>query len=198
MLEMFNAGGPVMYPLLACSLIALTVMIERAIFSFRARRQGGVEAVEALVSRLRSGGRAETESGHPLVRAFAAESAGGNPGAEALQSASQEHIAEMKRGLSVLDTVVTVAPLLGILGTVLGIIDSFEMLGVHGVDEPRLVTAGLAKALITTAAGLIIAVPSLIAYNYFVSRVTGAAHRLEKCIADIVSLNHGRDRHGQD
>ena len=74
----------------------------------------------------------------------------------------------MRRFMGVLDTMITVAPLLGIFGTVLGIIASFEMLGSAGIDNPQAVTAGVAQALITTATGLGIAILSVFPYNYFI------------------------------
>ncbi len=105
---------------------------------------------------------------------------------ESMEVAAEREIARMKRGLGILDTIVTLAPLLGILGTVLGIIASFDMLGQGGIDDPRAVTGGIAQALITTAAGLSVAIVTLIPYNYLlhaVERVTteleSAATRLE-------------------
>jgi len=75
---------------------------------------------------------------------------------------------------------ITVAPLLGIFGTVLGIISSFQMLGASGIEHPQAVTAGIAQALLTTAAGLGIAILSVFPYNYFNARLATAAHEMEK------------------
>jgi biopolymer transport protein ExbB len=82
--------------------------------------------------------------------------------------------------MAVIDTMITVAPLLGIFGTVTGIILSFEMLGSAGIEHPQAVTAGIAQALITTAAGLGIAILSVFPYNYFNSRIEKAALDIEK------------------
>ncbi|RMG60926.1 MAG: MotA/TolQ/ExbB proton channel family protein, partial [Deltaproteobacteria bacterium] len=98
----------------------------------------------------------------------------------AFEVAAQEEIEKMKRGLSVLDTIVTLGPLLGILGTVLGIIESFHLLGAMGIENPRAVTGGIAQALITTAFGLSVAIVSLIPFNIFVSKVERAASEMEK------------------
>jgi biopolymer transport protein ExbB len=86
----------------------------------------------------------------------------------------------MGRYMPVLDTMITVAPLLGILGTVLGIITSFKMLGSSGIADPKLVTAGIAQALITTATGLAISIIAVIPYNYFKTRIDRAVHVMEK------------------
>jgi biopolymer transport protein ExbB len=86
----------------------------------------------------------------------------------------------MRRFMGVLDTMITVAPLLGIFGTVTGIIQSFEALGATGVEQPAAVTAGIAQALITTAAGLGIAIPSVVFYNFYDSLCERAALRIER------------------
>jgi biopolymer transport protein ExbB len=99
---------------------------------------------------------------------------------KAMEAAAADEIQNMRRFMSVLDTMITVAPLLGIFGTVLGIITSFEMLGTAGIENPRAVTAGVAQALITTAAGLSIAILSVFPYNYFNAKVERAALDIEK------------------
>jgi biopolymer transport protein ExbB len=99
---------------------------------------------------------------------------------KAMESAAAEEIKRMRRYMAVLDTMITVTPLLGIFGTVLGIITSFELLGTSGIEHPQAVTAGIAQALITTASGLGIAILSVFPYNYFNSRVENAVLTIEK------------------
>ena len=99
---------------------------------------------------------------------------------KAMETAASDEIKRMRRYLSVLDTMITVAPLLGIFGTVIGIITSFEILGTGGIEHPQAVTAGIAQALITTASGLGIAILSLFPFNYFISRAENAALDIEK------------------
>jgi len=93
---------------------------------------------------------------------------------KAMESAAAEEIKLMRRYMNILDTMITVAPLLGIFGTVIGIILSFEVLGSSGIENPEAVTAGIAQALITTATGLGIAILTVFPYNYFNSRVENA------------------------
>jgi biopolymer transport protein ExbB len=100
--------------------------------------------------------------------------------AKAMEAAAVDELKRMRRHLGVLDTMITVAPLLGIFGTVIGIITSFDVLGSTGIEHPQQVTAGIAQALITTATGLGIAILSVFPYNYFNSRVENAAHAIEK------------------
>jgi biopolymer transport protein ExbB len=99
---------------------------------------------------------------------------------KAMESATAEEIKRMRQYMGVIDTMITVAPLLGIFGTVIGIIFSFEALGTSGIQDPKAVTSGIAQALITTAAGLGIAILSVFPYNYFNSRVEKAALDIEK------------------
>jgi len=99
---------------------------------------------------------------------------------KAMESAAAEEIKRMRRYMNILDTMITVAPLLGIFGTVIGIILSFEVLGSSGIEHPEAVTAGIAQALITTATGLGIAILTVFPYNYFNSRVENAAISIEK------------------
>ena len=91
-----------------------------------------------------------------------------------------DELDRMRRYLPILDTIIMVSPLLGIFGTVIGIILSFEILGSAGIEEPQAVTAGIAQALITTASGLGIAILSLFPFHYFNSRVEKAALIIEK------------------
>ena len=186
MMNFFVKGGPVMYPLLACSIIALTVIIERALFWVREdirRNQPLLDRVLELCQR----GDWETVRekvagskdyvikilvGGILHREFSM--------VKAMESAAAEEIKRMRRYMGVLDTMITVAPLLGIFGTVIGIITSFELLGSSGIEHPQAVTAGIAQALITTATGLGIAILSVFPYNYFTTRVENAALTIEK------------------
>jgi biopolymer transport protein ExbB len=97
----------------------------------------------------------------------------------ALEMAAAFEIRRMKRFMNVLDTMVTVSPLLGIFGTVTGIIRSFELMGAVGAQNPIAVSSGIAEALITTATGLSIAIPSLAFFNYFNSKIEDALHEIE-------------------
>jgi biopolymer transport protein ExbB len=186
MLQIFFDGGPIMYPLLACSILVLTVIIERTIFWIginSARnsklldevmelcRIGDWESVRKKVSGSRDYIIKVLVSGI-LHRQFSMS--------KAMEASAADEINQMKRYMGVLDTMITVAPLLGILGTVLGIIDSFEIMGSSGIEHPRAVTGGIAQALITTATGLAIAILSVFPYNYLNSRIERAALLIEK------------------
>ena len=186
MIDLFVKGGPIMYPLLICSIIALTVIIERAIFWIgedHRRNQALVNDVLSLAEmgdweavRARIG-----DSKDIIVRILVAGILHREFSmSKAMETAASDEIDRMGQYLPILDTIITVSPLLGIFGTVIGIILSFEMLGSAGIEEPQAVTAGIAQALITTASGLGIAILSLFPYNYFNSRMEKATATIEK------------------
>ena len=186
MLTIFIKGGPVMYPLLACSVIALSVIIDRAIFWMKQSLQRKPSLVDEILELYHHGDleaiRKKTTGCKDFVvkvlvsgivhRKFSM--------VKAMESAATEEIKRMRRFMPVLDTMITVSPLLGIFGTVLGIISSFEILGSAGIEQPQAVTAGIAQALITTAAGLGIAILTVFPYNYFNSRVENAVLTIEQ------------------
>ena len=186
MVDIFIKGGPVMYPLLGCSILALTVIIERIFFWIREDLRRDQTLVDDVLEFCQKGNWAavrEKVAGSKdfvirilvsgiLHREFSM--------GKAMETAASDEIKRMRRYLGVLDTMITVAPLLGIFGTVIGIIMSFELLGASGIEHPQAVTAGIAQALITTASGLGIAILSVFPYNYFNSRVENAALAIEK------------------
>ena len=175
-----------MYPLLLCSMMVLTVVIDRLFFWVRVDLNRNRPLVDEILELSRKGDweavRTRTLQNRDYVvrilvtgilhREFSMT--------KAMESAAADEIRRMRRFMGVLDTMITVAPLLGILGTVAGIISSFEMLGSTGIEHPQAVTAGIAQALITTAAGLGIAILSVFPYNYFNSRVDRASLNIEK------------------
>ena len=107
-----------------------------------------------------------------------------------LELASGTEVKRMSQFLPAMNTIITLSPLLGIFGTVIGIIKSFEVLGSLGIANPQLVTGGIAEALITTASGLAIAMPTLLAYNYFLGKVDDAMAQMEEygTSLEIVSM----------
>ncbi len=186
MIEIFNDGGPVMYPLLLCSIIVLTVIIERIMFWIRTGRRHNQALVDDILelSRLSDWEAVRertTGSKDYLVKILVSGILHREFSmAKAMEAAAADEIKRMQRYMNVLDTMITVAPLLGIFGTVIGIISSFEILGSTGIEHPQAVTAGIAQALITTATGLGIAILTVFPYNYFNSRVANAALTIEK------------------
>ncbi|HOX07862.1 MAG TPA: MotA/TolQ/ExbB proton channel family protein [Planctomycetota bacterium] len=202
MIDLFLRGGPVMWPLLLTSLVGLTFIIERTIFWLRVA-SGRDKALVLRFLELSDGAR----------YAEAARSAQGSrdyvvgvlhsglvhrnySASGALQAAAADSYRRMRRFLSVLDTVVTIAPLLGILGTVTGIIACFNLMGDAGVADPGKATKGLAEALITTAAGLVIAIPTLLAFNFFSRQAERAAAEMETSASCLEICLARNESHG--
>jgi len=186
MWQIFQNGGPVMYPLLACSVIVVTIVIERFFFWGRISYDRNPHLLDEVLE-LSQAGRWEAvrekvgQSRDYVVRILVAGILHRDFSmSKAMESAAGDEIKQMRQYMKVMDTMITVAPLLGIFGTVLGIISSFEMLGAAGIEHPELVTGGIAQALITTASGLGIAIFTVFPYNYFNSRVEEATQTIEK------------------
>ncbi|HSK09102.1 MAG TPA: MotA/TolQ/ExbB proton channel family protein [Vicinamibacterales bacterium] len=183
----FAKGGPLMWPLLALSILAVVVMVWRWL-ALRDATRNAAALMSALRDRLvarDAKGAIEACDAHPgsvasIVRAGLVRL--GRPKDEielGLQDASAHELMVLERGLPVLATVAMIAPLLGFLGTVTGMINSFDALAAVGLNNPAAVASGISQALITTAAGLAIAIPVQMAYNYFVVRVNGTVREME-------------------
>ena len=197
MKELFIRGGPLMWPLLICSILSVTISIERVFFWLREHRRRRDDLIEEIFWKTQDG-QVETllEKGHSATN----EASGRDYGLrvllcglahrdcglrETMEVAATKEIDRMRRGLDILDTIITMAPLLGILGTVLGIIDSFNLLSGSGIENPRAVTGGIAQALITTAAGLTVALVTLVPFNYFVEKVRKATNEINNLMVRL-------------
>jgi len=197
MFDLFNKGGIVMYPLLACSVLSLTVIVERTLFWIRTGRETNNRLVDTVLELARRRQYEEIKkntrgTADYVVKILVCGLVHRQYSlAKAMEMAATEEIKRMKQYLSVLDTMITAAPLLGILGTVIGIIHSFDMLGQAGIQDPQAVTGGIAQALLTTAAGLLIAIFTLFPYNYFMSKVEEAALRIEKHATSLEIVHKG-------
>lgn len=181
MLEYFQAGGPLMWPLLLCSIVALAIILERFWFWHSFRLKSDKDACEQIFQTLGSGQRVGQARPTGILTAmlYAGLNSLEPDRDKAMEVIALEALARMRRGMSLLDTIITAAPMLGIMGTVLGIISSFDMLGQAGVGEPKAVIGGIAQALITTATGLGIAVLTIFPFNYFNFRIDSALDQFE-------------------
>ncbi|MGH7845303.1 MAG: MotA/TolQ/ExbB proton channel family protein [Candidatus Binatia bacterium] len=175
-------GGPVMAPLLLCSIVSLAITIERLFFWKGMRSKDSLEEMLRLVERrdfaaaLKVGQLSKVPGARVLVAGLRHR----NPSVtKALDVAAQAEIPLLKSRVTVLDTIVTLTPLLGLLGTVIGMIGSFDIMSVAGIGQPHAVTGGVAEALIATATGLLIAILTLIPYNYFSNRAEREVEQME-------------------
>ncbi len=185
MFHIFQKGGPIMWPLLVTSIVALTVVIERFIFIARERSKRSPERVGKILEYAEQGDiESAIQAGHGSEDFVARTLVYGLTQREksfsnALFRAANQELKRFNQGLSLLDTIVTLAPLLGLLGTVTGMIRSFGLLGGRELEAPAVITGGIAEALIATAFGLAIAIIALIPFNYLNTRLEEARHEIE-------------------
>ena len=188
LIQTLAKGGPVMIPLVLCSVVALAVVIERFGFWWR---QGDVEPAERALELAERGKLDEAleiarRSGTATARVIAAGLAERQaPPAAAMEAAAQTEMGRLRSYLPVLDTIITLSPLLGLLGTVTGMIAAFGILSTSGMNQPNAITGGVAEALIATAAGLAIAIATLVPYNYFLARAEQALDAMERLASRV-------------
>jgi biopolymer transport protein ExbB len=191
MLQIFIKGGPIMWPILVTSVLALTVVIERVIFilleTFR-RQPRAVGEMLAAVERqdfdqaILVGQTSRDYVARVLTYGLLHRD---KSVSEAILRAANLELARFNRGISILDTVITLAPLLGLLGTVTGMIRSFGLLGVGELGAPAAISGGIAEALIATAFGLAVAIIALIPFNYLNSRLEEARLQIQDAASHL-------------
>lgn len=199
MFELIKAGGLLMWPLLICSILSLAIILERLWF-LRTRRVIPTQ----LVARVRAWDEAgaldggildKLRAGSPLGRILAAGLANRHQDREAMKESIEEvgrhEVHDLERFLNALGTIAVITPLLGLLGTVIGMIKVFEVITALGIGDPGVLAAGISEALITTATGLTIAIPSLMFYRYFRGRVEALVVTMEREALKLLEATHG-------
>jgi biopolymer transport protein ExbB len=194
MWELFVKGGPIMWPLVVTSFVALAVVVERLLFMWAERRRRNPKAVEHILRHTESGDiakaiRVGNESRDFVARALAyGLSHRQRSFSSALLQAANRELERFSQGLPVLDTIITLAPLLGLLGTVTGMIRAFGLLGAQELGAPTAITGGIAEALIATAFGLGTAIVALIPFNYLSARLEAARREIEQASTHLELL----------
>ncbi len=189
-------GGPVMWPLFVCAIASVAVMIERYV-GLRSAMRGGRGLVHQVRGALLEGRERAALSlleihGGPVARILTTAIKNADmdrPRLEHLiEEVAMEETPKLSRALGILDTVITVAPLLGLLGTVTGMIKAFQVVAISsGLSAPAAITGGVAEALIATASGLAIAIVTLVGYNYLTERVKSVVSDMELAATQIVN-----------
>lgn len=192
MLDTLLQGGVLMIPLALSSVLALWIVLDRA-WHLR-RRQVLIPEIVGVIESLRT----------PADIALARSVCGRNPGPfstivqvaldnrdqpreeirERVEDQGRQEVARLEQGLGLLETIASIAPLIGLLGTVLGMIEVFNVVAEQGAGQAQELSGGISQALITTATGLSIGIPALVAYNYFVGKA-------ERLVLDIEALTNG-------
>ena len=200
MLELVKAGGWLMVPIIACSVLALAIVAER--FWTLQRRRVVPGHLVAQVWNMHRHGRLDAtqigklRTGSPLGRILAAGLMNRQHDREvmkeSIEEAGRQVVHQLERYLNTLGTVASISPLLGLLGTVIGMIKVFSAIMSHGVGDPGVLAGGISEALITTAAGLSVAIPSLMFHRYLTGRVDELVIQMEDEAMKMVEIMHGK------
>ena len=196
--QLWVDGGWMMWPLLLCALVGLGVIIWKLahLTSIGMRTRETLRTVDTLVSEGRLGEAIQaaepsrTPAGRILGEGLRRHEEGPERVAKAIESTGVIEMAKLERGLIILATVSTVGPLLGFLGTVVGMIQAFQAIELAGEVEATTVAGGIKVALITTAAGLLIAIPVSVFHNYFVAKIDALVIDMEESAQRTIDHLH--------
>jgi biopolymer transport protein ExbB len=209
MWEIVRAGGPLMWPIILCSIGAAAIILER-LWTLQDKRvvppdltQRVRQLIEAnqINDKVIAALQQNSALGQLLATALTNRHRSREVIMERLEDSGRHIVHELERFLSTLGTIAGVSPLLGLLGTVTGIIKSFNAIQAGGMGDPRALSGGIAEALIATAAGLCVAIPALISYRFLRGRVERIVVEMEKDavrIADAIEATHPHVRRSTD
>ena len=206
MLELVEAGGWLMLPIIACSIVALAIIVER-VWSLQVRKVLPRNLVAQVwrwekIDQLNDEHLQELQSSSPLGSILAAGIINRNESRDFMKDSIEDtgrHVVhELERYLNSLGTIAAITPLLGLLGTVIGMIKVFATITTQGVGNPGALAGGISEALLTTAAGMSVAIPTLMFYRYFRGRVRMLVVLMEREALRMVEVMHAerqRSRH---
>ena len=201
MLELVKAGGWLMVPILLCSVIAMAIVAER-FWTLQRKRITPPNLVVQVWQWAKSGKLDEDRiralrKSSPLGRILAAGLVNRDRSREMMKESIEEvgrHVVhDLDRYLNTLGTIASISPLLGLLGTVIGMIKVFSVITTQGVGDPGVLAGGISQALITTAAGLTVAIPTLLFHRYFRGHVDELVVTMEQEALKMVEAMHGPD-----
>jgi biopolymer transport protein ExbB len=202
MWEIVRAGGPLMWPIILCSIGAAAIVLER-LWTLQDRRVLPPELTQKVwqlveTNQVNDKVISALEQNSPLGKLLAAGLANRHRPREImmerLEDTGRHVVHELERFLNTLGTIAGICPLLGLLGTVTGIIRAFNAIQAGGMGDPRALSGGIAEALIATAAGLCVAIPALISYRYLRGRVDRIVIEMEKNAIRIADAVEGAGR----
>ncbi|MYH90152.1 MAG: MotA/TolQ/ExbB proton channel family protein [Gammaproteobacteria bacterium] len=188
MFELLKAGGFLIWPILLCSVISLAIILERDL-ALKSSDVAPPELLDQIRDDLRKGrlnaeAINEIEENSPLGRVLAAGLRNPNQHRvvikESIEEAGRHVVHDLEKNLPTLGTIANITPLLGLLGTVIGMIKVFSAITTFGVGDPQALAEGISEALVTTAAGLSVGIPSLLFYRYFRSKVSSLTVDMEQ------------------
>ncbi len=198
MFELILAGGWIMAPIILCSILALTIIVER-LWTLREKKIAPDLADQIIDLHKKRGinnkAIIKLQNNSPLGRILAAGLRNMNAERELMKESIEEEgrqvVLGLERYLNTLGTIASITPLLGLLGTVIGMIKVFAVITSLGVGDPKVLADGISQALLTTAAGLSVAIPSLMFYRFFRGRVDELLLKMEAQAVYLVEVIHG-------
>lgn len=199
MLEILEKGGWLMIPIIACSIVSLAIIGER-FWSLNSKKILPNELVSAVwkLHKANQLDRSKVQSlsnSSPLGRVLAAgilnQSHGREIMKESIEEVGRQIAHDLEKYLNSLGTIASITPLLGLLGTVIGMINVFAAIMANGVGDPTVLAGGISQALITTASGMSVAIPSLMFYRYFRGKVDELVIQMETEALKLVEMMHG-------
>lgn len=195
-IEYLSKGGVIMLPIAFCSLLALAVFIERLLALKRDKviPAGFFTEVENMIlkNKIEDAVHICTENGSSIARilrsGLRAHGKRRSDIKEAIEEAGRREVALLDKYTGILGTIANITPLLGLLGTVSGMIKAFNVISTAGVGDPSVLAGGISEALITTASGLTVAIPTFVAYKYILARADSLVTDMEEHSTHIVDL----------
>jgi len=206
MLEFFKAGGLLMWPLLACSAIAIAIIGER-FWSLQNKRISPPELITQIWQWLKTQQvnddrintlQQDSALGQILAAGLINRNATRDITKESIEDVGRHVTLSLERNLNTLGTIAAITPLLGLLGTVIGMIKVFAVITTEGVGNPETLAGGISEALITTAMGLVVAIPSLIFYRYFRGKINILVVDMEEKAMKLIEILHGERQFDPD
>ncbi|MEJ2618981.1 MAG: MotA/TolQ/ExbB proton channel family protein [Candidatus Thiodiazotropha sp.] len=203
MFELVKSGGWLMLPIIACSVVALGIVIER-FWSLQRKRVMPDYLMKQILQlhqekKLNLADLEKLKSSSPLGRILSAGLVNRNHDKdvmkEAIEEVGRQVVHELEKYLNTLGTIASISPLLGLLGTVIGMIKVFSVIVTAGVGDPGVLAGGISEALITTAAGLSVAIPSLMFHRYFTGLIDQLVIGMEEQALKMVEVIHGEREH---
>jgi biopolymer transport protein ExbB len=196
MIELIIKGGPVMVPILLCSVISVAIIVERSLSLRRHRilRYDILQRIEELLRDRKIPEASTLCKRYPssmtriLLAAILNHDKSRAEIKEIIEDAGRHELPVLERYLTILGTIASIAVLLGLLGTVVGMIRTFNAIAAVGYGQPEALANGIAEALVVTAAGLSIAIPTLVVYNFFTSKVDSLVIEMEKTSLRMLSI----------
>ncbi|HAM38538.1 MAG: hypothetical protein A2474_06955 [Elusimicrobia bacterium RIFOXYC2_FULL_34_12] len=192
-LQLISKGGYTIVVLIICSIISVSIAIEKFLI-FAKLKISSQKEIDKMKEAINAGDIAKakeiSEDSNTLVSVVIKEGLKNTKGVaikEAISRKIAQQILKFEKHLSAVGTIGAITPFIGLLGTVIGIMKAFHDLGKYGVGNPSIVSAGIAEALIATAAGLFVAIPSVILYNYFSKRINNLANEIEHLAMEVLN-----------